>query len=349
MSQWIDFFDNTLKKAQGYIDTSAENLKNIPRTNFAGNAALGVAELGMPIVQIMAHPIKTAQNVKYAATHIPETARAVINQQKEYYNPANIKENLYQDPLKPARDLYDILAVAEGVKGITSLVKKPLTPAQKSLDTRMEVLMGKVNIGKPNSPIKIQPPKPNIPSIKNVEYHASPTQGIKNIDPRSSSTDWGAFTTKIPDYALQSYGDIGGSLYKVEVPRSSRVINELQPLQKQSPHIQAFNNRLAELNPDLFLPTESALGEDITGRLSNVISNKVHPNTYGLDISQWESKILGRYLRRNGIEGVINPEFTEAHYFNKLPVVEETPITAEMMNNIDINKIQNAIQQGWRF
>lgn len=208
---------------------------------------------------------------------------------------------------------------------------------------------GRGNVEKVENPVTTQPSKPNIPETKKYEYHASPTRGIKAIEPRSSSTDWGAFTTQVPDYSLQSYGNVGGSLYKVAVPESSRLINELQPLKNQSPHIQAFNQRLFETNPDLFLPVESALGEDITGRLANVIANKVHPNYYGLAPDQWESKILGRYLRKHGIEGVVNPEFTEAHYFNKLPVVQEIPITQEMMNNINIDNITKAIEQGWKF
>lgn len=224
-------------------------------------------------------------------------------------------------------------------------IEKPIT----NINKREAVNIEKGNTSKVERPVVTQSPKPNTPEIKKYEYHASPTQGIKTIEPRSSSTDWGAFTTQVPDYSLQSYGNVGGSLYKVEVPNISRLINELQPLKNQSPHIQAFNQRLFETNPDLFLPVESALGEDVTGRLANVIANKAHPSYYGLTPDQWESKILGRYLRRNGIEGVVNPEFTEAHYFNKLPVVQEIPITQEMMDNINIDNITKAIEQGWKF
>ena len=128
MSEASNNFDMNLlrrgaKAFQNYVDTAALNLENIPRTNFVGNAALGVAQYGMPIVQMAAHPIQTAKNLGYAVQHIPETANTIIEQQKQYYNPKNLKQNFYNDPVKPLRDVADIANTVQIAKDAANVAK----------------------------------------------------------------------------------------------------------------------------------------------------------------------------------------------------------------------------------
>lgn len=236
---WIDEGLNTIKSgakaAQNYVDQSAENLKNIPRTNLVGNALLGVAEYGMPAAQAIAHPVQTAQSlgqfVQHPVANTQQVAKQTVQGYKEYIDPMNLKQNLYEDPLKIPRDILNVADIAVGGAGAAKAAGNIAKNTTKAVT------------------------KTVVPKTQ-VVYHGSPTQGINNLSTKyvgsntgMTRSGWGVNFAPDP-IETDFYKAVGkhmtnvpknvGETYTVRIPTDDVLLDFNKSLSQQPKVVQDF-------------------------------------------------------------------------------------------------------------